>query len=148
MWMGRAFIWITPGKYFAPGLKFLALTFCPTNKSLVCALLLWGCFWAACLLQTVGSSCGLIKWSLVMRSRPMNNLHGGTPVVVCGVTLYINKKFSNLLSNGSPSLSPAQIVCLKVPMNLSTCPLDEGWFVYYYGVHLISCLTPFCFIKW
>ncbi len=49
----------------------------------------------------------------------MNNLHGGTPVVVC---LYIKKPWVIL----SLSLYPARIICLKVPTNLSTCPLDEG----------------------
>ena len=57
---------------------------------------------------------------------PSINSAGDLPVVLCGVSLYINNSLESFCSN-VPSVSFLKL-CLKVCTARSTIPFDDGWY--------------------
>ena len=78
-----------------------------------------------CLSSSLLEVSGCNKSKVVRNLLPIRSWAGERPVVVCGVTLYLNRNCVRRCSMGPYSL---ETVDLKVCTALSASPLEEGWY--------------------
>ena len=128
---------------------FRTLTESDTAKSRIFTRLRsWWSFCLACCAFTCFSTLGSKLLNLIWGWRFRKSSAGGTPVTVCGVFLFRNKKFASLCSIvnlGWPSWCDAtcfRSACFRICTERSAAPFDAGW---YGGVRV--CLIPFIFMK-
>ena len=81
---------------------------------------------------------GLSRSNRDLGCLPSINSAGDLPVVLCGMSLYINNSVESFCSN-VPSVSFLKL-CLKVCTARSTIPFDDGW----YGVTRMWWILVMC----
>lgn len=97
----------------------------------------------SCCNFTVPWTLGLRQVSLVHSSPSISSLAGVSPVVVCGVFLYVKRKFARLLFSEVWSIFEARKDCLRVFNSFSASPFVRGW----YGAKVV-CLIPLYCMTW